>query len=115
MRSGKRIKVVNLVQGLTKQDEFELVRKLAKYPGSEPLLLATFSCYSPTDGKMCGRCKACVRWFLAAEGSGKNPWMNWTMNKDNPIMEEYYLKTMSGRYRGRRAEQYKKVFKQLGW
>ena len=107
------IYVHNLVGEMTKQDEMKWI--LDNYPiMGDMYLKETFSCYTPNLGMMCGNCKACIRWFLAAIPLGIER-SDWGQDpRKSKVLQKYILDVNSGKYGGRRGQQYKEAFAKLG-
>ena len=117
-RVGDGVYVHNLVAEMTKQDEMKWI--LDNYGNrGRMLLLKTFSCYNPVRAvggiyKMCGNCKACLRWYLAGLGVGGER-DDWASNPvESIVFQEYVKDTKAGVYKGRRGKQYEEIFKRLG-
>ena len=113
--SGRKIEVENLVSEFTKEDEVRWIVESWNKNGRK-LLDMTFSCYNPVKGKMCGKCNACIRYWLAYVGNDlKVPDGKFDFDpKKSEKFQEYLQKTKEGVYVGRRGEQYRRVFQKLG-
>ena len=101
--------ISNPVKTMTKVDEVRVILDYFGETRAIELLKKTYSCYS---GKgRCGKCKACIRTYLALRywEIDCDGWFASNPSKSSTY-EKYRVAVQAGKYPGKRGGQYQKVF-----